>query len=149
MTRTTAPRRPMALLAALVALAQAPGAQGADTAGAAPADAASPASASPAGAPTPSASAPAPALDGAATFVAFVLETTSNCLLNNGQQVQMRSNHPSRKVRVWLDRFQRGIGTGDRSRTDLVPGADPEPLGCSRSAAGVQEWRIVRAVFID
>jgi hypothetical protein len=84
-----------------------------------------------------------------AAFITFVLETTSNCLLTNGQQIQMRSSHPSRKIRVWLDRFQRGIGTGDRSRTDLTPGAEPDPLGCSRSAAGVQEWRVVKAQFVD
>jgi hypothetical protein len=84
-----------------------------------------------------------------ATFIAFVLETTGNCMLTNGQQIQMRSSHPSRKIRVWLDRFQRGIGTGDRSRTDLAPGAEPDPLGCSRSAAGVQEWRVVKAQFVD
>lgn len=90
-----------------------------------------------------------PTDDSPAAFITFVLETTSNCMLSNGQQVQMRSTHPSRRIRVWLDRFQRGTGTGDRSRTDLAPGAEPDPLGCSRSAAGVQEWRVVRAVWLD
>ncbi|MEY2690666.1 MAG: hypothetical protein RL375_4866 [Pseudomonadota bacterium] len=98
---------------------------------------------------TPAAASAAVASDSPAAFVTFVLETTSNCMLNNGQQVQMRSRHPSRTIRVWLDRFQRGIGTGDRSRTDLAPGAEPDPLGCSRSAAGVQEWRVVKAQFVD
>jgi ferric-dicitrate binding protein FerR (iron transport regulator) len=88
-------------------------------------------------------------VDDPARCVSFVLETTSNCLLNNGQQVQVKNSHPNRTVRVWLDRFQAGIGTGDRSRSELRPGADAEPLGCSRSAAGVQEWRVVRAVFVD
>lgn len=99
----------------------------------------------------PATQAPASAAtdDAPAAFITFVLETTSNCMLTNGQQIQMRSTHPRRKIRVWLDRFQRGIGTGDRSRTDLAPGAEPDPLGCSRSAAGVQEWRVVRAVFVD
>jgi hypothetical protein len=100
---------------------------------------------------TLAAAAPAssPTDDSPAAFITFVLETTSNCLLTNGQQIQMRSSHPSRTIRVWLDRFQRGIGTGDRSRTDLTPGAEPDPLGCSRSAAGVQEWRVVKARFVD
>jgi hypothetical protein len=114
-----------------------------------PSDAAAASALLPQGLVAASAPSPEAAAATAASYVAFVLETTSNCMLNNGQQIQMRSTHPSRKVRVWLDRFQRGIGTGDRSRTDLPPGADPEPLGCSRSAAGVQEWRIVRAVFVD
>jgi hypothetical protein len=42
-----------------------------------------------------------------------------------------------------------GIGTGDRSRSDLKPGAEPEPLGGSRSLTGAQEWRLVRANFLD
>jgi ferric-dicitrate binding protein FerR (iron transport regulator) len=87
--------------------------------------------------------------DDPASYVSFVLETTSNCMLNHGQQVQVKNTHPGRTVRVWLDRMQAGIGTGDRSRSELRSGAEPEPLGCSRSAAGVQEWRIVRAVFVD
>jgi hypothetical protein len=41
------------------------------------------------------------------------------------------------------------VGTGDRSRSDLAAGAEPEPLGCSRSESGPQEWRLVRAVFVD
>jgi hypothetical protein len=89
------------------------------------------------------------AADDAASHVAFVLETTSNCMLNNGQQVQVRNTHPSRTLKVWLDRVQAGVGTGDRSRSELRPGADPEPLGCSRSAAGVQEWRVVKAQFVE
>jgi hypothetical protein len=97
----------------------------------------------------PASPASAAADESPAAFITFVLETTGNCMLTNGQQIQMRSIHPTRKIRVWLDRFQRGIGTGDRSRTDLAPGAEPDPLGCSRSAAGVQEWRIVKAQFVD
>lgn len=42
-----------------------------------------------------------------------------------------------------------GAGTGDRSRTELLPGAEPEPLGCSRSEFGAQEWRLVKAQFVD
>jgi hypothetical protein len=48
-----------------------------------------------------------------------------------------------------MDRFHMGVGTGDRSRSELKPGAEPEPLGCSRTLTGVQEWRIVRAQFVD
>jgi hypothetical protein len=148
MIRTAELRRLMARLAMLGALilnvTLTWAAQAADPPGAAAASAVPPQGLVAASAPSPEAAAAT-----AASYVAFMLETTSNCMLNNGQQIQMRSTHPSRKVRVWLDRFHRGIGTSDRSRTDLPPGVDPEPLGCSRSAAGVQEWRIVRAVFVD
>jgi len=84
-----------------------------------------------------------------AAFVRFVEEPTSTCVSRNGVQILVRSTHPSRALRVWLDRYHMGTGTGDRSRSDLRPGAEPEALGCSRSATGPQEWRLVRAAFID
>ena len=93
--------------------------------------------------------APARADDDAATYVAFVEEHAASCVQRNGTQIQVRSTHPTRRIKVWLDRFHMGVGTGDRSRSELAPGAEPQPLGCSRSATGAQEWRIVRAVFLD
>jgi hypothetical protein len=87
--------------------------------------------------------------DDAASFVRFVQEPTATCVARNGTQILVLNAHPSRRLRVWLDRIHMGVGTGDRSRSDLAPGADPEPLGCSRNLNGPQEWRLVRAVFID
>ena len=84
-----------------------------------------------------------------AAFVGFVEEPTATCISRNGVQILVRNTHPTRALRVWLDRYHMGIGTGDRSRSDLKPGAEPEPLGCSRSLAGAQEWRLVRATFLD
>ena len=85
----------------------------------------------------------------AASFVQFSQEPTATCVSRNGQQILVKNAHPTRKLRVWLDRMHMGVGTGDRSRSDLAPGAEPEPLGCSRNLNGVQEWRVARAVFID
>lgn len=88
--------------------------------------------------------------DDAARYVQFVEEPGATCVTRNGMEILVRSTHPGRTVRVWLDRFQMGVGTGDRSRTDLKPGAEPEALGCSRSlGGGTQEWRIARAAFVD
>ena len=104
----------------------------------------------PAPAPTQAAASDAAAgADDAARHVQFVQEFGATCVARNGVQILMKNTHPTRRVRVWLDRVYMGKGTGDRSRTDLVPGAEPDPLGCSRNQTGVQEWRIVRAVFID
>ena len=93
--------------------------------------------------------APAAAADEAAGYVQFVEDFTANCVARNGVQLQVKNTHPSRKIRVWLDRIQMGVGTGDRSRTELPPGAEPEPLGCSRTLTGTQEWQLVRAQFVD
>ena len=79
----------------------------------------------------------------------FIEEPAAGCVARNGLQILVRNRHPSRTLRVWLDRIHMGVGTGDRSRSDLAPGAEPEPLGCSRSLSGPQHWRPVRAVFLD
>ena len=96
-----------------------------------------------AGAPT------ARAADDPAQYVEFVQEPTAGCVARNGVQIQVKSTHPKRTLRVWLDRKLMGSGTGDRSRSELKPGAAPEPLGCSRSDGGEQSWVLVRAAFVD
>jgi hypothetical protein len=85
----------------------------------------------------------------ASRFVQFVEEPGASCVTRNGMQILVKNTHATRSLRVWLDRYHMGVGTGDRSRSDLKPGEQPQPLGCSRSLTGTQEWRIVRAAFLD
>jgi hypothetical protein len=87
--------------------------------------------------------------DDPASYIRFVEEPTAGCVARNGVQIQVRSVHPSRAVRVWLDRKLMGKGTGDRSRSELKPGGAPEPLGCSRTDGAEQAWVLVRAAFVD
>ena len=87
--------------------------------------------------------------DDARASVQIVEDLSGTCSARNAKLLLVKNTHPTRKLRVWLDRYHMGHGTGDHSRSDLAPGAEPEPLGCSRTAYGPQEWRIVRAVFID
>lgn len=82
-------------------------------------------------------------------FVQFVEEFAGHCVARNGVQILVKNTHPTRRLRVWLDRYQMGAGTGDRSRSELAAGGEAEPLGCSRNLTGAQEWRVVRAVFVD
>jgi len=91
----------------------------------------------------------APADDDPKGYVQFVQELAATCVSRNGVQIQVRNAHPTRTLRVWLDRYHMGVGTGDRSRSVLRPGEPAEPLGCSRTLNGPQEWRIVRAEWID
>ena len=95
------------------------------------------------------ATAGAQAADDPAAFVAFVQEPGATCVARSGLQVLVRNTHPTRTLRVWLDRFHMGVATADRSRSDLAPGAEPEPLGCSRTDSGAQEWRVVRVIWVD
>lgn len=82
-------------------------------------------------------------------FVEFILEDEANCQSRDSQHVVVHNSHPKRTVRVWLDRYYRNVPTGDRSRSDLLPGAEPEGLGCATVMNAKQEWRVVRAVFLN
>lgn len=82
-------------------------------------------------------------------FVQFVEELAGSCTARSAKMILVHSTHPTRKLRVWLDRYHMGTGTGDRSRSELPPNGEPEALGCSRSTDGPQEWRLVRAAFIE
>ena len=87
--------------------------------------------------------------DDPAAYVQFVQDFGATCVARNGMQILVKNSHPSRTLKVWLDRWHMGVGTGDRSRSELKPGAEPEPLGCSRTLSGVQEWRLVKVQFVD
>ncbi len=102
------------------------------------------------GAPPAAAQTPPPAAeDDAASYLVFGRDFGANCVARNGVTVTIRNRHPTRTLQVWLDRIHMGVGTGDRSRSTLAPGAEAEPLGCSRTDSGAQEWRLARARFVD
>lgn len=92
---------------------------------------------------------PVQASEDPAAHVQFIEEPAGNCVVRGGAQILVKSRHPTRGIRVWLDRTVAGSGTGDRSRTELRPGAEPEALGCSRNSGLAQGWRLVRAEFVD
>lgn len=92
---------------------------------------------------------PARADEDPARYIEFTQDFTGNCVARQGVQILVRSTHPTRTVRVWLDRFHMGTGTGDRSRSELRPNGEAVALGCSRTTTGPQEWRVVRAAFSD
>lgn len=82
-------------------------------------------------------------------FVVLETDDDANCVRWEGKLVLVRNTHPTRSVRVWLERDHMGKHTGDRSRSELAPNAEPEKLGCSRTQYGTQGWRVVRAEFVD
>lgn len=82
-------------------------------------------------------------------YVEFTQDFASVCVQRQGVQILVKSTHPSRPLKLWLERYHMGTGTGDRSRSLLKPGEEPQPLGCSRTLSGAQEWRIVRVTFED
>jgi hypothetical protein len=85
-----------------------------------------------------------------ASFVKFGEDFGATCVNRNTVTVTVKSTHPSRTVRVWLERSVGGVPTGDRSKSDLKPSAEPEDLGCAKSLEGAeQKWKIQRAAFVD
>lgn len=83
-------------------------------------------------------------------FIEFGKDFEAVCVTRESVMVLVRSTHPSRTIRVWLERHVSGVHTGDRGRSDLKPGAEPEKLGCSKTLEGAaQEWRIVKAIFVE
>lgn len=93
--------------------------------------------------------APPDGTEQAADFVRFEQDFAGHCVARNGVQVLVRSSHPSRTLKVVMERQFGGRPTGDRSRSELKPGAEPEPLGCSVSSEQPQAWRVLRAEFAD
>jgi len=93
----------------------------------------------------------APAADeDAASFVKFGEDFGATCVNRNTVTTTVKSTHPSRTVRVWLERSVGGVPTGDRSKSDLKPNAEPEDLGCAKTLEGAeQKWKIQRAVFVE
>ncbi|MBL8529727.1 MAG: hypothetical protein JNL68_18765 [Burkholderiales bacterium] len=85
-----------------------------------------------------------------AAFVKFGEDFGATCVNRQTVTVTVRNTHPSRTVRVWLERSVGGVPTGDRSKSDLKPSAAPEDLGCAKSLEGAeQKWKVQRAVFLD
>lgn len=85
----------------------------------------------------------------AGAFVEFVTDNDANCVRWEGQMILVHSTHPDRAIKVWMERYFMGKPTGDRSRSELAPHGEPEKLGCSRLTYGTQEWRVVKAEFLN
>jgi hypothetical protein len=82
-------------------------------------------------------------------FVEFVEDFEAVCVQREGVMILVRNTHPSKALRIWMERWHMGANTGDRGKSDLLPGGEAEKLGCSRTLSGKQEWRVIRAQFID
>ena len=82
-------------------------------------------------------------------FVEFVEDFEAVCVQREGVMILVRNRHPSKALRIWMERWHMGANTGDRGKSELLPGGEAEKLGCSRTLSGKQEWRVIRAQFIE
>ncbi|HSD61523.1 MAG TPA: hypothetical protein VLC55_11790, partial [Burkholderiales bacterium] len=84
---------------------------------------------------------PAAAQEDPAAFVEFVKDFDANCVRWEGYLIMVRNTHPTRRIKVTLERQFMGRPTGDRSRSELAPSGEPDKLGCSQLQVGTQEWK--------
>jgi len=82
-------------------------------------------------------------------FIAFSTDFDSKCVQRNGVMIYIANSHPSRTMRLVLERWYMDNRTADRGKSMLKPGADPEPLGCSNIEGGKQEWRVLKSEWLD
>jgi len=82
-------------------------------------------------------------------FIIFSTDFDSKCVQRNGVMIYIANSHPSRTMRLVLERWYMDNRTADRGKSMLKPGADPEPLGCSNVEGGKQEWRVLKSEWLD
>ena len=92
--------------------------------------------------------------DDAAKYTQFVEENTGSCVQRNGVQIQVRNTHPTRRIKVWLDRYQAGVGTGDPLAQRTRPAPSPKrwaaraamPASRSGASCGRYSWTELEAL---
>lgn len=82
-------------------------------------------------------------------FVAFSTDFDSKCVQRNGVMIYVANKHPSRTLKLVLERWYMDNRTADRGKSLLKPGEEPEPLGCSTIEGGKQEWKVLKSEWAD
>lgn len=84
-----------------------------------------------------------------ASFVAFSTDFDSKCVQRQGVMIYVSNKHPTRTMRLMLERWYMDNRTADRGKSVLKPGEEPEPLGCSTIEGAKQEWKILKSEWVD
>lgn len=92
---------------------------------------------------------PAAADDDPVKFIAFSTDFDSKCVQRNGVMVYVANKHPSRSMKLVLERWYMDNRTADRGKSLLKPGDEPEALGCSNIEGGRQEWKVLKSEWVD
>ncbi|MBU3693226.1 MAG: hypothetical protein FGM40_00130 [Rhodocyclaceae bacterium] len=82
-------------------------------------------------------------------FIAFSTDFDSKCVERRGVMIYIANTHPSRTMKLVLERWYMDNRTADRGRSLLKPGVEPEPLGCSNIEGGKQEWKVLKSEWAD
>ncbi len=81
-------------------------------------------------------------------FLIFSTDFAAKCVTRGGVMIYLSNTHPSKRIKVTLERWYMGYKTADRGRTILKAKSNPDPLGCSKVSEGKQEWKILKAEWV-
>ena len=81
-------------------------------------------------------------------FLKFSTDFDAKCVVRGGVMIYISNTHSTGKIRVLLERWYMDNRTADRGRSVLMPGAEPEALGCSLVSKGKQEWRVLKSEWV-
>jgi len=83
-----------------------------------------------------------------ASFLKFSTDFDAKCVTRGGVMIYISNTHSTGKIKVMLERWYMDNRTADRGRSVLMPGAEPEALGCSLVSNGKQEWKILKSEWV-
>ena len=83
-----------------------------------------------------------------ASFLKFSTDFDAKCVVRGGVMIYISNTHSTGKIKVLLERWYMDNRTADRGRSVLMPGAEPEALGCSLVSNGKQEWKILKSEWV-
>ena len=84
-----------------------------------------------------------------ASFLRFSTDFDAKCVVRGGVMIYISNTHPTGKIKVLLERWYMDNRTADRGRSVLMPGAEPEALGCSLVSDGKQEWKVLKSEWVN
>ena len=83
-----------------------------------------------------------------ASFLKFSTDFDAKCVIRGGVMIYISNTHSTGKIKVLLERWYMDSRTADRGRSVLIPGAEPEALGCSLVSNGKQEWKVLKSEWV-
>ena len=83
-----------------------------------------------------------------ASFLKFSTDFDAKCVTRGGVMIYISNTHSSGKIKVLLERWYMDNRTADRGRSVLMPGSEPEALGCSLVSNGKQEWKVLKSEWV-
>ena len=86
---------------------------------------------------------------GPSLFPKVSTDFDAKCVVRGGVMIYISNTPSTGKIKVLLERWYMNNRTADRGRSVLMPGAEPEALGCSLISDGKQEWKVLKSEWVN